>query len=409
MNIVISYDFLPKIGGAHLWMYEVYRRWPSEVRVLTARLSQRPEEAAREQKFDGRPHGSLRIFRDVALRDINLLDPRAWLAFFRQAWCIARLKKGPNICLHVLRAFPEGFAALIYRTCINRRARMITYAHGEEVLIAGTSAQLRLIARWVYARSDLVIANSESTRRMVLAICPGARIVCISPGVDSRTFRPAQQGIDAFRRGWGWPAQTIVIATVARMEARKNHRSVIEAVAKLRADGLPLAYVCAGEGEERAALMALAERLGLQSWVKFPGAVSDQDKRLIFAGCDIHAMPSIQIGEMIEGFGIVFLEAAAAGVPSICGNSGGQAEAVLDGKTGLVVDGSRLESVAAAVATLAADGALRQRMAAAAREWAAECDWERVQQRTLAELSKVDPAGISMGPAADPAGSGIVM
>ena len=71
--------------------------------------------------------------------------------------------------------------------------------------------------------------------------------------------------------------------------------------------------------------------------MRFTGAVSDAEKKLIFAACDIHAMPSVQLGEMIEGFGIVFLEAAAAGKPSICGNIGGQAEAVLDGRTGLVV------------------------------------------------------------------------
>ncbi len=96
--------------------------------------------------------------------------------------------------------------------------------------------------------------------------------------------------------------------------------------------------------------------------MRFTGAVSDAEKKLIFAACDIHAMPSVQLGEMIEGFGIVFLEAAAAGKPSICGNIGGQAEAVLDGRTGLVVDGADLDRVADALRSLVRDRALRQRL-----------------------------------------------
>jgi phosphatidylinositol alpha-1,6-mannosyltransferase len=394
MHIAVSYDFLPKIGGAHSWLYEVYRRWPSEVRVLTARPSEQHEEAERQRAFDQQPHGSIRIFREAVQRDINLADPGALFAFFRQARCIARLRKGPTTCLHVLRAFPEGLAAWIYCTFLDRRARLITYAHGEEILIAKTSAQLTLIARLVYARSDIVIVNSESTRRMVLSVCPRAKIVCINPGVDVQAYRRTVEQIETYRSRWGWPADTVVVATVARMEARKNHGAVIEAVAKLRAEGLPLAYVCGGDGDVRAGLIELAQRLGVQQWVKFPGAISEEDKRMTFAACDIHAMPSIQIGEMIEGYGIVFLEAAAAGVPSLCGDSGGQPEAVVHGKTGLVVDGTRLESVIDAMRSLAADATLRKRMGMAAREWVAERDWERVQQRTLREVEKIAPESL---------------
>ena len=94
-------------------------------------------------------------------------------------------------------------------------------------------------------------------------------------------------------------------------------------------------------------------------------------------------MPSVQLGEMIEGFGIVFLEAAAAGKPSICGNIGGQAEAVLDGRTGLVVDGSEpgARRRRAAIA-----GAGRRAAPALGREglaWAREHDWSGRVAKTL--------------------------
>ena len=93
-------------------------------------------------------------------------------------------------------------------------------------------------------------------------------------------------------------------------------------------------------------------------------------------------MPSIQHGEMIEGFGIVFLEAAAAGVPSICGNVGGQAEAVVRGKTGLVVDGASLYDVKRAIRRLATDKSMRVMMGREGRKWAENHDWDHVVEAT---------------------------
>jgi len=167
------------------------------------------------------------------------------------------------------------------------------------------------------------------------------------------------------------------------MEARKNQAGVLRAIAELRRSGVDVAYVCAGDGQERAALTQLAGELGIAERVRFPGPVSEAQKRLLFASVDIHAMPSVQIGEMIEGFGIVFLEAAAAGVPSICGDSGGQTEAVRNGETGLVVDGRDPANIAAALRTLAVDSELRRGMGRNSRRWAADFDWARVRARTL--------------------------
>jgi phosphatidylinositol alpha-1,6-mannosyltransferase len=236
------------------------------------------------------------------------------------------------------------------------------------------------VARRVYASSDLVIANSEGTRKRVAELCPSARIVKISPGVDAASYVVPEQDVRQHRRQWDWPDQTVVIVTVARMERRKNHEILLEAVGALRHKGLPVAYICGGDGEERSRLVELCGALQLQPWVRFPGAVTDPEKRLTFAAGQIHAMPSIQAGPMIEGFGIVFIEAAAAGVPSVAGNSGGQAEAVLQGETGFVVDGTSLTEVCGALEMLAVDPALRARMGVRGRQWAAQHDWSRIAE-----------------------------
>jgi phosphatidylinositol alpha-1,6-mannosyltransferase len=237
---------------------------------------------------------------------------------------------------------------------------------------------LKFIARAVYAHADLVIANSQNTVRLVRELCPAARIVCVHPGVDTRAYRVDAQDAAEFRRRWAWPAETIIVSTIARMEPRKNQAAVLRAVAELRAAGLGLSYVCAGDGAERGGLERLANELGIAAWVRFPGALSESDKLLTYAASDVYAMPSIQAGEMIEGFGIVFLEAAAAGIPAICGSIGGQPEAVTAEVTGIVVDGNDAAAVTAALRRLATDPALRSRMGMAAQRRAAEFDWSQM-------------------------------
>lgn len=384
-DIAISYDCLPKIGGAHMWLYEVYRRWPTPVSIFTSEYSPDAATAAAERAFDAVHHGSVTIRRRARpIRQLSLLSPDCLASYRAHVRALRELSAGGPVRLHALRAFPEGFAGLLYKWRHPRSTRLIVYAHGEEILIGRLSRQLNWMTRRVYAAADLVIANSESTRRLVLETAPRARVTTIHPGVDVAAFTPAPAAVTAWRDALGWSADTVIIGSVARMEARKNQAALIRAVAKVRAEGGAVALVCGGDGPERERLTALARELQVEDRVRFAGPVSDPEKKLIFAGCDIHAMPSVQLGEMIEGFGIVFLEAAAAGKPSICGDIGGQAEAVLDGKTGLVVDGRDDARVTEAVRSLVRDRALRERLGREGLAWASEHDWSAVLARTLA-------------------------
>ncbi len=379
-DIVITQDFFPKIGGAHYFLYEVYRRWPAPVLLLTRPYEDSPQESAAQAEFDCRSHGSLRIVReDMAIGEIDFLKSSSRRRIGAVVRHVLTLAAGRPVTLHCLRAFPEGLVGLLSKLRRPLSTRLVVYAHGEEVLVARSSRQLKFIASLVYRFADLVIANSRSTEALVRGLAPRAVVACLHPGVDAAAYVCPRNEIEAFRAQWGWPPETIVASTISRMETRKNQSAVIAAVAALRKEeGLPLAYVCAGDGEERPRLVELATALGVAPWVRFPGAVSEKEKVLTFAASDIHVMPSIRVGEMIEGFGIVFLEAAAAGVPSICGNIGGQPEAVLDGETGLVVDGTDPVSVRRAILRLAADAPMRARMGQAAQARARELDWNKV-------------------------------
>ncbi|MER2603609.1 MAG: glycosyltransferase family 4 protein [Candidatus Competibacter phosphatis] len=379
MDVVLAEDFFPQIGGAHLWLYEAYQRWPTPVKLLTRRYDRSPEELQAEIEFDRRAHGSAAITRrDITVGEIDLLKSSCRQRFRRVASEIHALADRRPVTIHCLRAFPEGFAGLIAKLRNPFRTRLITFAHGEEILVAKSSRQLRQMAAAVYRFSDVVIANSQSTEGLVRELAATANIVSVHPGVDVNAYRRDQGEIERYRRQWDWPEETVVVTTIARMELRKNQAAILRAIASLRREGLQLGYVCGGDGEEKQNLASLARELGLDCWVRFPGRVTDDQKILIFGASDIHAMPSIRVGEMIEGFGIVFLEAGAAGIPSIAGNVGGQAEAVLDGKTGLVVDGTNPRQVSEAIRKLASDAPLRRQMGQEARSWAQQHDWEVV-------------------------------
>lgn len=383
-DLVISFRFFPEIGGAHAWLYEVYRRWFAEVDVLTHVPSNDEVVARDERAFDSLSHGSLCIFREISkYHDVSVLNPSFWRVLW-QCWRrVHQLSHGGVVRIHALRACPEGFAAYIVKRFRRSRAQLITYAHGEEVLVAQTSRQLMYMTRLVYRWSDVIIANSESTRQAVQRLVSQAKVVVIHPGVEWSSYGRNQPAAEEFRTNVGWPVGTVVVLTLGRMEPRKNHAGVMRAVSHLRRQGLPIGYVCGGDGPERSSLCSLAASLDMQSWVAFPGSVDEDEKRRLFAAADIFAMPSIQVGSMIEGFGIVFIEAAAAGLPVVCGNNGGQPEAVRDGLTGIVVDGTDDAQIVSAIGGLVADTTRRDQMGVAAREWARLHDWQNVVAQTV--------------------------
>ena len=395
-DVLVSYDFPPMIGGAHSWLYEIYRRWPTDVDVLTAKYSENENEAERQRSFDSISHGSLRVARRAdTTHQIDLRSYHYLWSVWHQASQIGSLagshrSSGAEIgVIHALRAFPEGVAAWLCWRRNRRTRRLVTYVHGEEILVSQTSRQLAMLANRVYQDSDLVIANSENTRKLLARTYSRVESVSIHPGVDVKRFSQVWDLRQAYRTACGWPPKTAVVLTLARMEPRKNHAMVIRAVAKLRAEGVPVALICGGDGPERKALETLASDLNVAPWVQFTGSISEEEKPRLFSSADIFAMPSVSVGAMIEGFGIVFLEAAAAGLPTVCGNSGGQREAVLNGKSGFAVDGESLEAVADAIKQLASNSDLRHTLGDAGRRWAAENDWEVLGARVQSAVRQV--------------------
>ena len=186
-----------------------------------------------------------------------------------------------------------------------------------------------------------------------------------------------------------------LLLTVARLEPRKGIDQVIRALPGLAESHPGLRYAVAGEGDDRSRLEGLARELGVAERVVFTGRIVDAGaKAALYAGADLFAMPARREGASVEGFGLVYLEAAWYGLPALAGRDGGAAEAVEDGSTGLICDGADPAAVAAGLARLLGDAALRRRLGeAAARRVRRDFGWDTALPRYLSLIGSGTEGG----------------
>lgn len=207
-------------------------------------------------------------------------------------------------------------------------------------------------------RADLVLGCSQYARQLALAWgVRSERALALPLGIEPGLFAPTPL-----------PPGPPVLLTVGHLVARKGQDTVIAALPELRQSFPGLRYRIAGQGPQRAALEEQARGLGVLAAVEFLGEVSEGDLPGLYADAHAFVMPCRQTADGdVEGFGLVFLEAAAAQRPVIAGRSGGASEAVVDGTTGLVIDPGDPKVLAAAVTGLLSDPALMERMGRAGR------------------------------------------
>lgn len=358
-TLLVSELFPPAVGGSAVLFHGIYSRLGrSDVVVLT---DERTSPA-----ISGSSAGNLRIVRrSIATRRWGILDPRALGHHASVALQIRALLPRRTGLVHVGRALPEGIAALLARAMGG--PEYVCWAHGEDLVTARSSRELTLLATHVYRAARAAVANSHNTARLLQTFgVPAEKIALIHPAVDAARFHPAVDG-RCVRGRYAGP-DDLVLLTVGRLQRRKGHDVSIQAIHLLR-DELPrLRYLIVGDGEERARLEGLVDGLGLRDRVFFAGVAADSELPAYYAACDVFLLPNRVDNGDLEGFGIVFLEAAASGRPVIGGDSGGVPEAVERDVSGLLVEGGTVHKVANAIRRLATSAELRRQMGSAGRD-----------------------------------------
>lgn len=364
MILVATHNFPPDTGGIPVLMGGLAERLAARepVHVFAHRIRGRGLA-----ELSGHPYAGLHRFA-------ALWPFRSWM----KARAMRPLLRDPALRGVICDSWKS--ALILPPTC----APVIVLAHGMEFPPRPSPRRAFRIRR-ALTKATVVVANSRHTAAQLAPhLAPGARVEIIPPPIPPQPAPSAEARARLRARVGPGP----LIATLARLEDRKGMDRVIAALPGLAARHPGLAYAIAGEGGDRPRLEKHIRAAGMEGRVHLLGRVDEEEKAALLAEADLFAMPARREGASVEGFGIVYLEAAWHGCPSLAGREGGAEDAVEHGVTGLLCDGADPAAVAAGLAALLDDPARRRAMgeAAAARVRAGFL-WERILPRYEALLA----------------------
>ncbi len=357
--LLLTPDFPPATGGIQLLLSRLVEHLAGDFDITVA-----------TRGVPSRDGGSA-VHAEVRVRRTGLTGQPGVIAGNLLGIAIAaRSRFDVVLCGHITAA-PAG--ACLQRV---RGIPFVQYVHADEV------RHRPRLARFALRNAASTIVVSAHTRDIALRSgCPAGRVHIVTPGVDIPASPPP--------RVVGTAAPTII--TVARLEDRyKGHDVMLRALPLVRASVPGVRWVVVGEGSLRIELEAEARRLGIADQIEFTGQISDDERDRRLACADVFAMPSrlppSEIGGG-EGFGIVYLEAGIHGLPVVAGAVGGALDAVLDGETGLLVDPTSCEELAAALSLLLLDTDRARRLGEAGARRARSLTWERMSRGVHAVLT----------------------
>ena len=353
--LCITNDFGPRAGGIETFIIGLIERLPKNSVVVYT--SSQALSAPFDEKW-------LKDFGVEVIRDKS----KVLLPTFRVGKAVRKVAQEREI-KHVFfgAAAPLGLLAHGLRKV--GVARIIALTHGHEVWWARIwpfSMALHRIGEGVEHLTYL----GEFTRSKIsqsLSARAQSAMVKIAPGIDTEHFKPIESAI---RQELGLSHKKVIVC-VGRLVHRKGQDILVDAMPIILKE-VPSAHLLfVGTGPREDYLRRQVKKLGVESSVTFIGRIHYQQLPAYICAADIFAMPSRSrlAGLEVEGLGIVYLEASACGLAVIAGNSGGAPDAVLQGKTGLVVDGQSKSDVAGACITLLNDSARARAMGEAGRNW----------------------------------------
>ena len=418
MNILLlTPDFPPKLGGVAEYAFQLaahLKRQGQTVCVVTQPIGEGAGEVTWGDDIAPIRHEALRLWWRrpgkmnspmAALRTLN------WLRY--QANYV---RAASSLYVEIDRASTEvgGFdfalltwlspAAADYALRLSR-VKSLPYCvlvHGKEVTAlvdrcdrGDLDVRDRMLLETLY-QAERIFCASAFTRGEALKLgLEQERVGVLHPAISGELIGVGQQAPGQPRsRPDG---RRTLLVSLGRLVERKGYDQAIFAVERLLERGVEVNYAILGDGPARLRLQKLVDERGLRDRISIAGSITEDQKRQWLSEASLFVLPVRELADRdVEGYGIVFLEAAAFGVPAIAGRSGGAPEAVLDGETGLVVDPENVDEIARAIERVLADSSLHERLSRQARAHAAQQTWDRVAERFLAEtrqLFEVEHAG----------------
>ncbi|GJM40459.1 MAG: glycoside hydrolase [Ardenticatenaceae bacterium] len=344
---IVTFDFWPDIGGVQNYLYEICSRLTSkfDIIVVTPVAGEAPDGVHK------------------------LIVPEPTVTHF-----FKMIRQTKTDFLLIGHAHPQLLLAAKLS-----RLPYAALAYGNDFLAAQKAWHRPFFNRWLAQATPLITISDANIHR--LQSLGMARPELIYPGTDPSRFWPAEKP----------RSKSLNLLTVCRLVPRKGIDTTLKALAIIRNTYPHLHYFIGGMGPDLPRLQQLVSQLNLEDMVTFLGFVAEDQLPITYQKADIFVMPTRERPSQgsIEGFGIVYLEASATGLPVIASPSGGAAEAVQDGKTGLLVPPNDPEALAKALSKLLEDEALRNEFGRNGRSWVeTSMNWDRAGEQFLSVLAK---------------------
>jgi len=386
--LLLSSNFPPVVGGSSVVYDHICRELPDHVAALAPQRSYSSGEPLAEDAPAGAGYAIHRIEylrpptfaknsrSSLAMisRDIPIMLSVLYNVVRISAKCGAK-----TICIGDL--VPNGWLVFPLRYLFRRK--VIIYTHGEEISQAGNSTAERFRHAYL-AHAHAIVSVSDFCRGQIISTfgIPEDRIFVVPNGVD----------LTVFQRGAPDPAvlpEPIrgkrIILSVSRLVERKGQEKLIAAMSRIAAEVPDAHCVLVGTGPLAERLKQAAADHGVTSNITFLGGVSQDDLVRLYRSSELFALPCRTLADGdTEGFGLVFLEANACGLPVVAGAAGGTVEAVADGETGLLVDGNEVPQIAEAVLKLLRDRGYARHLAQTGWERSQSAGWDVAARRFLA-------------------------
>lgn len=325
-TLIITLEYPPQVGGIATYVHDLADALDPKQTIVLAPWH--AESAAWD---------SQRKYRVVRRK---LLFPFfIWPRWIKLCWIVSRLVKKEGIELIMIHhVLPVGYAGVLMRML--KKVPFLIFSHGTD-LIAGThTAWKRAMVARVAQRAEQIIFNSESLKRRFLRVLPqfekSSMVLYPCPEATFLT-PPKEEELTQLREQYALEGKQVMLS-VSRLDEGKGFPHLIRIMPDILQYAPNLVWVIVGDGPKWRATLEMIYKNELQNVIRYVGMVPHEMLKPYYYLADLFVLLTHPDDGKEEGLGLVFLEAAAAGLPVVAGKSGGVEEAVIHGQTGLVFD-----------------------------------------------------------------------
>ena len=273
--------------------------------------------------------------------------------------------------IHALDGWPHGFLTVL--ASVGLKKKIIITLIGTGAIQPMYRLPHKWIMKWVYKRADKLIAVSQNTKKEILKIIPSLKIEVINHGVDYKKF-----AFDILNTPDEILSLKPYVLSVGTLKKRKGYEYSIKAFAEVANKFPELKYIIVGHGPEKENLKSQISNLKIKDKVIFFDHLSEEFLVALYHNAELFVLLSQDNGKDIEGFGLVFLEAASCSLPVIATLETGAADAVSNCKNGILVPTKDSYKASQAMIKILSDFNLKNYFSESSLEFAKSMNWEKV-------------------------------